>query len=449
YPGFPTPAPYNTFSAVTVNQARGEEEAESMRSRRRQLVFGSVVVVVSLMYMSHMFTGHLVTYEGDTVVRCVVAPPPNDTVSHSTSTPRPNTSSNRSDTKRILLVSYGRSGSTFLSYILTLVPGAFFFFEPLRPHVMRTTLGVDVIMSYKAIGARELNLSQLSRYEVGALNILHNVFNCNIQALPVTDFLSSHLATHGNARTLAACLTPMVTDTYLNLPHYLQCLVDFWWQCKNSSLKLVKEPKEQGGLPGRPPSPQEAPESSQAAAAIRLPARSVFSLMRRDPDLKVVYLVRDPRATLLSQRALFGHAPTPQEFCRMVSDDMAHMLLLQKIFPGRAVTVRYEDVAEDPLGLTARLYKALGLEMSRAVVRGLRKLTSTNEDMGAFSTYRQDPKFTANRWRTDVDSDHVTRTDRVCRAVYNVLGYKVGHDDAVLRNLSIPLREATYRLAVL
>ncbi|KAK7498151.1 hypothetical protein BaRGS_00010739 [Batillaria attramentaria] len=394
-----------------------------MRSRRRQLVFGSVVVVVSLMYMSHIFTGHLVTYEGDTVVRCVVAPPPNDTVSHSTSTPRPNTSSSRSDTKRILLVSYGRSGSTFLSYILALVPGAFFFFEPLRPHVMRTTLGVDVIMSYKAIGARELNLSQLSRYEVGALNILHNVFNCNIQALPVTDFLSSHLATHGNARTLAACLTPMVTDTYLNLPHYLQCLVDFWWQCKNSSLKLVK--------------------------AIRLPARSVFSLMRRDPDLKVVYLVRDPRATLLSQRALFGHAPTPQEFCRMVSDDMAHMLLLQKIFPGRAVTVRYEDVAEDPLGLTARLYKALGLEMSRAVVRGLRKLTSTNEDMGAFSTYRQDPKFTANRWRTDVDSDHVTRTDRVCRAVYNVLGYKVGHDDAVLRNLSIPLREATYRLAVL
>nr|KAG5707501.1 hypothetical protein BaRGS_012005 [Batillaria attramentaria] len=150
-------------------------------------------------------------------------------------------------------------------------------------------------------------------------------------ALPVTDFLSSHLATHGNARTLAACLTPMVTDTYLNLPHYLQCLVDFWWQCKNSSLKLVKV-------------------SLTVSKAIRLPARSVFSLMRRDPDLKVVYLVRDPRATLLSQRALFGHAPTPQEFCRMVSDDMAHMLLLQKIFPGRAVTVRYEDVAEDPLG---------------------------------------------------------------------------------------------------
>ena len=55
--------------------------------------------------------------------------------------------------KRILLVTYGRSGSTFTSYILKEAPGAFFFFEPLRPELLRSTQGRnDVIMSYKALG---------------------------------------------------------------------------------------------------------------------------------------------------------------------------------------------------------------------------------------------------------------------------------------------------------
>ena len=54
--------------------------------------------------------------------------------------------------KRVLLVTYGRSGSTFTAYILKEAPEAFFFFEPLRPLLMRTTRGVDVIMNYTAIG---------------------------------------------------------------------------------------------------------------------------------------------------------------------------------------------------------------------------------------------------------------------------------------------------------
>ena len=216
----------------------------------------------------------------------------------------------------------------------------------------------------------------------------------------------------------------MVSDTYLNLSHYLQCLLHFWHSCRVSPLRIFK--------------------------VIRLPIRALFSLVRKFPDLRVVYLVRDPRAILMSQRAQFGHAPKAEDFCRMVVDDARHMKLLRETFPGRAVTVRYEDISNDPLEWTRRLYRALQIGMTPKVESGVRRMTSASRKQeGAYSSFRADSKSAASNWRTEVSYDAVRQNDAVCGEAYEWLGYKAVPSETVLRNRNVSLTGPSERLSFL
>ncbi|PVD21262.1 hypothetical protein C0Q70_19433 [Pomacea canaliculata] len=330
--------------------------------------------------------------------------------------------------KRILLVTYGRSGSTFTSYVLKEAQEAFLFFEPLRPLVMRKTQGMDIIMSYQAVGAQfyepqELNSSMLSEYERSAVGVLDSILDCNMTSLTIDDYLSPVIRHHEHTKDVSRCLRSILNDSYLNLPHYLQCLIDFWNLCRSRTLRLIK--------------------------TIRMPLRALFELMRKYPDLYLVYLVRDPRATLMSQRQNFGHSPMPQNFCNLVQDDVAHMRLLQQLFPSRAIAVRYEDIIVDPLEWSKRLYAALGLTMTPRVVSLIRLYTRASGDGSAYQVYRKDPKNTANRWRSTIAYSAVRLIDYFCAEAYRALGYVQVHNETLLRNTNESLTCSTNTLEML
>ncbi|XP_070186410.1 carbohydrate sulfotransferase 3-like [Littorina saxatilis] len=331
--------------------------------------------------------------------------------------------------KRVLLVTYGRSGSTFLSYILKETPDAFFFFEPLRALLISVTRGMDVIMSYDAIGGnyfppQELPVSNLTSYERHAVGVMNDLLNCDISKYPVTNFRSNHFLLHGDVAQVANCLWSMVNATYLHLSNYLQCLLHFFYSCQRAPLRVFK--------------------------VIRLPVRSLFPLMRQFPDLSVIYLVRDPRAILVSQRQLFGHAPLARDFCRMVVDDVQHMKLLTDTFPDRTLTVRYEDISTDPMEWTRRLYSALGLKMTSQVLRSVRKMTSApRQAEGAYTSFRSDSKEAGERWRTRIPLSDVIKSERVCGHAYKLLGYRKASSKSVLRNLNISLVEPRAELPLL
>ncbi|KAL8622098.1 hypothetical protein ACOMHN_056583 [Nucella lapillus] len=289
--------------------------------------------------------------------------------------------------KRVLLISYGRSGSTFVSYILKENPDTFFFFEPLRAMLLRSTRGLNgVIMSYGNIGL------------------------------------------HGDVSKVRRCLVNMLNETYyLNLSHYLQCLLDFWHSCTAASFRLFK--------------------------VIRLPIRSIYGLMRKYPDLQVVYLVRDPRAILDSQSALFGKAPRPESFCRMVVDDAAHMEILQETFPRRAVAVRYEDIANEPFTYARRLYQALNIPVTDRVEVNIRRMTSASAQMAStkdhYSAFRVDSRKAASVWRTRIKLESLLKDDTACGKAYEWLGYKTVGNLSALRNVDYSLTGSAHRLAFL
>ena len=230
--------------------------------------------------------------------------------------------------------------------------------------------------------------------------------------------------THGDVAKVANCLWNLNHNTSVNLAPYLRCLVDFNRKCDTSNLRIVK--------------------------SIRLPLRSLFRLMRKYPDLRVVYLVRDPRAILKSQVKAFGHSPKTGSFCRMVLDDVNHMKLLLQTFPGRAVTVRYEDISNDPLEWTRRLYKFLQVEMTQRVVDNVKNMTSgpDKKKVWIYSVVRSDARKTANRWRTEIDFKDSREVDKACRSVYEWLGYKAA-SNVSLHDLNTSLINSHHKLPLL
>ncbi|XP_037775531.1 carbohydrate sulfotransferase 3-like [Penaeus monodon] len=81
----------------------------------------------------------------------------------------------------------------------------------------------------------------------------------------------------------------------------------------------------------------------------------------RDPkaNLLAIHLVRDPRASIISAIEREWNV-RPERKCRELEDDLLSGLQLDKLLPGRYMTVRYEDLCEDPYKMARVIFSFLG-----------------------------------------------------------------------------------------
>ena len=186
----------------------------------------------------------------------------------------------------------------------------------------------------------------------------------------------------------------------------------------------------------------------QVTKVIRFPARLLPSLMKKLPQLQVIYLVRDPRGTLISERYKLNSYKTlkieaaARSFCSMVSEDLRHIRFLSREHPHRVKALRYETLSMDPLRTTERLYKFLGLRFTPAVRDHVRNITAARGKATSrlvLSTVRDDSWAAANRWRTSVAFRSVLSVDRECRAVYEELGFDEVRSERHLRDINVSL----------
>lgn len=80
----------------------------------------------------------------------------------------------------------------------------------------------------------------LSEYERSAVGVLDSILDCNMTSLTIDDYLSPVIRHHEHTKDVSRCLRSILNDSYLNLPHYLQCLIDFWNLCRSRTLRLIK-----------------------------------------------------------------------------------------------------------------------------------------------------------------------------------------------------------------
>ncbi|KAL1473430.1 hypothetical protein MTO96_038680 [Rhipicephalus appendiculatus] len=298
--------------------------------------------------------------------------------------------------KRILLLAYFRSGSSFLGGLLSSTSNrTFFSYEPLS-----------------LLSAAE-RLSSLTAPR--GLEILANHLTCQFPRM--SDYLAvapkrwNHYAPNAFlmklcARKVKVCLNP-------------QFMADV---CRRSPVQVVK--------------------------VTRLSVVQVLQWLRLNAplrkNLKVVYLVRDPRGIISSRSVMSwcrksATCKDASSLCREMNEDLDAFEELRELLPEATVRVRYEDVAKSPVRDSKALFRALHLDFSAGVTDFLGTHTAVNDTKvlrNPYSTFRQS-SATAFRWTKRLSWDRVKEIQAACSSILKRLGYKVFRSDVELKKVSL------------
>lgn len=185
---------------------------------------------------------------------------------------------------------------------------------------------------------------------------------------------------------------------------------------------------------------------------IRLRVRDLEPLLNSHPELVLVVLVRDPRASLWSRMNVFQEKQAqnrPSSFvhsiCNTLDDDITAAAELHHRFPGRVKVLRYETLAEETMKTSLRLYRYLGLEWNHHVENRVKMQTSASNTskrarvkdsvkVTAYSVVRKDSAKAARAWRDVADWSFVETAQEKCFGAMRQLGYRLFRSEADLRD---------------
>ena len=172
---------------------------------------------------------------------------------------------------------------------------------------------------------------------------------------------------------------------------------------------------------------------------LRLSLDNTEDLLRDNPRLKVIHLLRDPRGTINSQikTRWFPFSDKSQEAVRNDADALCSRMLhdikagtrLMRQFPNRAKIIHYEDF-NDTIELAQYLYDFLGMGFSDKY----RQHANTSDTRTATRKTDGYHKFS---YRDTLSWETVQIIDTVCEDLYNESGYKPFATEQDLRNINV------------
>ncbi|RWS22640.1 secreted protein-like protein [Leptotrombidium deliense] len=273
-------------------------------------------------------------------------------------------------TKLLIIVAYWRSGSTFLGDLLQQNDDTFYSFEPLRGYVV----------SKGNIDAPE-NVTQ-------SFNIMRQILDCNFEEISkyrdksVTQYdyrLNNVLKSH--CTTFTYCSPKLVENV-----------------CRKCELHVIK--------------------------TVRLTLKQAFQFVRTlnySENVKIVHLVRDPRAIFNSRRNLWlhwctGNCANLSMLCERMNDDFKTFMEIKKQFPKNVFRVYYEQLAFDTINYTRELYKVLNLKFSRQVLTFIQIHTSVRAfaDFQSPETIRNS-RNTISKWYSESSVSEINKIQNVCK----------------------------------
>ncbi|KAL2094026.1 hypothetical protein ACEWY4_011338 [Coilia grayii] len=342
-----------------------------------------------------------------------------------------NTSAPSQGKVHVLLLSSWRSGSSFLGQVFSQHPDVFYLMEP----------AWHVWMTLRTAGKRELRMA--------VRDTLHQVLKCDLSVM------DSYLPLQPNvsqvfmwSQSRALCSPPACSLTPRNT---------------FSNETDCKKHCDAQGLGG-------AEEACRSYSHVVLKEVRIFELeslypLLRDPalDLRIVHLVRDPRAVWRSReqsalaltkdnavvleqgggelKGVEVQARVMQEVCR--SHVRLHETALLKppdFLRGRYKMVRYEDVVRDPQGQIKDIYQFTGLEITQRLQEWIYRIThgkGKGTKKEAFQITSRNAEDVSRAWRTTLSFDKVRRIQEVCKGAMSLLGYHPVNSDKEQRKLDL------------
>lgn len=355
--------------------------------------------------------------------------------------------------RHILLFATTRSGSSFTGQLLNQHPEVFYVFEPLY-HVQQAFTNSSSRLR-RTLDRRAL----LGAYR----DLLLNLYTCDLHFMEnyihpePQDHMTSSLFRRSSSHAL--CSPPVCGE---NLDGVSESPDESW--C----------PKKCGALNFSLASVSCLSKGHVAIKTVRVPEVGDLRTLTEDPrlDLRIIHLVRDPRAILASRIMAFsdqfrawkiwnatGRQPRYVDLTQITSTckDMTASLTTALQRPpwlrGRYLLVRYEDLALNPKDKAEEIYRFVGLDMDERVQAWITRNTNSNTGSPSDWNYKystsRDSRTTAESWRLRLSFDIVRTVQNLCNHTLSQLGYRPVHSAAQLRNLSQSLVEPrTFLLAL-
>lgn len=184
---------------------------------------------------------------------------------------------------------------------------------------------------------------------------------------------------------------------------------------------------------------------------IRIPLKVLVPFSQIFPKLKILHLVRDPRATLKSQsrfgivKLRFLHE-NATNFCNRVYTDITVAKNTPTIATSRYFPISYENLAMYPIQMAVGVYRFLGISINENIMTYVHNITMGGTSCGTsrvsklMCTKSANSSAEAGKWRLTIPYSFVSVVDSACSLLYSVLGLRSVPSEIHLRNLSYSLR---------
>ena len=171
--------------------------------------------------------------------------------------------------------------------------------------------------------------------------------------------------------------------------------------------------------------------STRVVKTIRITLNAISDLMHQ-PDTRVLYYIRDPRA-IINSRIKYHRRLARYDYnvnldaallCHTILMDYRHYKQLRQEYPERIFLQRYENLALYPQKVVANLYNDfLGINLPQSVVTWLdRSTTNYDNDDSLFGTARISREI-VYQWKGDLTPDVRVIIEKECAEVLTVFGY--------------------------
>ncbi|TSS97538.1 Carbohydrate sulfotransferase 2 [Bagarius yarrelli] len=333
----------------------------------------------------------------------------------------------------VYILTTWRSGSSFFGELFNQNPGAFFLYEPMW-HIWQKLYPGDALSLQ---GAERDMLSALYRCDFSVFQLYNTQLGKNLTTLEIFGALFNKvICSYPLCLFYRKDVVGMVDDKLCKKcpPQSLQALEE---QCLKYDTIVIK--------------------------GVRILDINVLAPLLEDPslNLKVIHLVRDPRAmahsrirsklglvrenlqVIKSRNPKIRHFPIAdlkhkankdisdyyaigalEVICEHVSKTLKTVLSSPSWLKGKYMMVRYEDLVENPVSTLKRVYQFVNLTASRNMEAFVVYMTNGHSNSAQpFQVSPRNATMAASTWRTLLTFQQIRQVEDYCRHAMSVLGY--------------------------
>lgn len=263
-----------------------------------------------------------------------------------------------------------------------------------------------------------------------ATKTLKNIYRCNIRDLDDRILRSIMFEQNGKASksgeswaNFTACYVNLIEPNVTNMRKYLEAARTVNFDKHKNVMRILN----QTGPPAEifqkclNKLEQNCRESKlRITKVLRLSLRFLPLLMSEIPDLKILFVVRDPRG-IMNSRIKTDWFPIMnndtktvtnniESLCFKMNEDVKMIDKFKGDFPGRLKDLRLEDIVLNPKKTFQDIFDFINLKMTGVYIKKIKNI------------FGERPTF-LSKWNTTLNQTYIKLTEDNCQYMFKTLNY--------------------------